>query len=300
VTVLLPLLIAIGIASSMLLWVSHGLPEFPHLAYHAIAMCKGVFAQCIAYSSAARLALLWLGAMVLVTGFFFGVIRAAAGLVKTRRAIKRLPLSRRCGSVVLIRDFESRTAFTHGLIKPTIYMSTGLLASLDRDEIRAVFLHELHHKRGLDPLRFFMLAFLRDVFFYIPLVKYLAGYVRLRKEQEADDAARASAETLTLAGALLKVAAFQKEMAVMTASITGGTEGGAVSARIRRLVEGKDVGFKPPAARTMAMSLLITAVLALSFAMPLSANTRECTKKQCAMHPVKAVEAHCKLLEHRR
>lgn len=87
-------------------------------------------------------------------------------------------------------------------------------------------------------------------------------------------------------------------MFMMPASITGGIEGGAVAARIRRLVEGKDAGFRLPAVRSIAASLFITVFLALSFAMPLSAGfpgPKECTKKQCAMRPKAAVESHCRL-----
>lgn len=166
-TVFLPILImTLGVASSVLLLASsYGLPDLLHLTYHAAALCKGVFVLCIAYSNVIKLAFLWSGAALLATGFFYGIIKAAASRVKTGRAIKKLPPSARRGSVVLIRDAESRAAFTHGLISPMIYMSTGLLASLDRDEIKAVFLHELHHKRSLDPLRFFILTLFKDMFF---------------------------------------------------------------------------------------------------------------------------------------
>lgn len=302
-TVFLPLLIILSITSGALLWMAYGLPDLLHLTYHVLDFCQSIFVQCTAYSNVIKLVFLWSGAATLAAGFLFGIIKGIAGLIKTGNAIKRLPLSRRCGPVVLIRDNGSRAAFTHGLLRPVIYMSTGLLNKLDRDEIKAVFLHELHHKRRLDPLRFFLLTLLRDMFFYIPLIGYLVGYIRFKKEHEADDAARASAnEALSLAGALLKVAAFQKDMAMMPASITGGAEGGAVAARIRRLIEGRDARFKLPAARTIAASFLITAFLALSLAMPLSAGfpgPKECIKKQCAMHSKKAVESHCKTA-HRR
>ena len=296
---MLPLLIISGIMSGALLGMAYGFPGLVHLTYHVMDFCQSIFVQCIAYSNVIKLVFLWLGAAILATGFLHGIIKGIAGIIKTGRAIKRLPLSRRCGPVVLIRDNCSRAAFTHGLLSPVIYMSTGLLKDLDRDEVKAVFLHELHHKRRLDPLRFFILTLLKDMFFYIPLIKYLVAYIRFKKEHEADDAARFyTNEPLSLAGALLKVAAFQRDMAMMLAAITGGVEGGAVAARIRRLVEGKDARFKLPTVKTVTVSLFITVFLALSLTLPLSAgfpDQKECTKKQCAMHSKKAVETHCKL-----
>lgn len=304
-TVILPLLIMSGIMSGALLWMTYGLPSLLHLTYQVAEFCQSIFVRCVEYSSMIKLALLWPGVVVLAAGILYGIIRGIAGLVKANRAIRKLPLSQRRGSVVLIRDKASKAAFTHGLFRPVVYMSTGLLSGLDRDEIKAVFLHELHHKRHHDPLRFFIFTLLKDMFFYIPLIKYLVGYVRFKKEQEADDAAGASAnEMLSLAGALLKVAAFQKEMAMMPAAITGGIEGGAVGARIRRLVEGGDAGFKLPTLRTIAVSLFATVFLSLSLAMPLNATypgPKECNKRQCTMHAKKADDGICALkAAHRR
>ncbi len=301
-TVFLPLLIISGITSGAILWMAFGFPDLIRLTYHVTDFCQSIFVQCIAYSNMIKLIFLWSGAAILAAGFLYGFTKGIAGLVKANKAIRRLPLSKRCGSVVLIKDTGSRAAFTHGLLRPAIYMSTGLLNELDKDEIKAVFLHELHHKRRLDPLRFFLLMLLKDMFFYIPLIKYLVSYIRFKKEHEADDAAVISADELNLAGALLKVAAFQRDMAMMPASITGGIEGGAIAARIRRLVEGREVRFKLPSVKTVAVSLSMTAFMALSVAMPLNASypgSRECAKTQCAMHSKKAAETHCKL-RHRR
>ncbi len=298
-TVFLPILIILSIMSGALLWMAYGFPDILNLTYHVMDFCQSIFVQCIAYSSLIKLIFLWSGAGILSAGFLYGIIKGLTGLIRASRAIKKLPLSQRCGPVVLIRDTGSRAAFTHGLLRPVIYMSTGLLNEFDRDEIKAVFLHELHHKRRLDPLRFFVLTLVKDMFFYIPLIKYLVSYLRFKKEHEADDAAVTSANgQLGLAGALLKVAAFQRDMAMMPASITGGIEGGAIAARIRRLVEGREVRFKFPGAKTVMMSLSMTTFLALSLAMPLNATyqgPKECTKMQCAMHSNKAVESHCRL-----
>lgn len=304
-TLFLPLLVISMVLSGTMYWIVYGFPGLIHLTYHVLEFCQSLFVQCIEYYNVIKLIFLWLGAATLATGFAYGIIKGVIGIIKSSRTIKRLPLSKRCGSVVLIRDTGSKAAFTHGLVRPAIYISTGLLKSLDKNELKMVFLHELHHKRHHDPLRFFLFTFLKDSFFYIPAVRHLVSYLRFKKEHEADDAAVAfMKEPLSLAGALLKVAAFHKDVAMMPASITGGIEGGPITARIRRLVDGGEVRFKFPAARTIAASLFITAFLALSLALPLNASfpgSQECSTKHCALHKNKLGEdcrIHCKTATH--
>lgn len=46
-----------------------------------------------------------------------------------------------------------RDAFVVGALSPTIYVGSGYVESLDEDELRAVMLHEEHHRRTRAPLR---------------------------------------------------------------------------------------------------------------------------------------------------
>lgn len=46
-----------------------------------------------------------------------------------------------------------RSAFVLGTLCPRIYVGAGLLTALDIDELRAVLLHEEHHRRTRAPLR---------------------------------------------------------------------------------------------------------------------------------------------------
>lgn len=52
----------------------------------------------------------------------------------------------------IIRD-GGRHAFVLGAVRPRIYLGDALLDTLDPDELRAVLLHEDHHRRTLAPLR---------------------------------------------------------------------------------------------------------------------------------------------------
>ncbi len=46
-----------------------------------------------------------------------------------------------------------RSAFVLGAVRPRIYLGADLIDVLDRDELRAVLLHEEHHRRTRAPLR---------------------------------------------------------------------------------------------------------------------------------------------------
>lgn len=52
----------------------------------------------------------------------------------------------------VIEDSRCR-AFAAGSVRPTVYVTTGAIDSLDERELRAVLLHEAHHARTRAPLR---------------------------------------------------------------------------------------------------------------------------------------------------
>ena len=197
------------------------------------------------------------------------------------------------GSVVIIDDL-SKTAFTHGIFSPRIFLTRGLLKGLDRDELKAVFLHELHHKREKDPLKFVLLSFFNDMFFYAPIVKYLVAKLKIKIEHGSDDtAAKKAGERLALASALVKVAKGNCA-AFAPASITGNNQ---VSARIKRLIDGKEPSRSRPAFRAIVSSVAVALFLAFSLAYSVGANTidHECSLKQCSIHvdKVSKCREHC-------
>lgn len=122
-------------------------------------------------------------------------------------------------------------AFVLGPLRPTIYLGDGLAHLLDDDELRAVVLHEDHHRRTRAPLRGAALdAWLR-----------LAGRSRRVREVlherlgelelQADDAAILRGATAeAIASALLKLRA--------TESVSGAAFSNAAERRISALVLG--------------------------------------------------------------
>jgi hypothetical protein len=272
-------------------WLVSGHSALIALTYEAIEFCQSLMVQCVESLYILRVLFLWLGGAVLMAGLLSALVKGVCGLVKTRRAIRRLPLKRVAGSIVLIDDTGSGAAFTHGLIRPRVYLSRGLIRSLTHDELKGVFLHELHHKRRYDPLRFFLLTFVKDVFFYLPVARYLAGYVRTRSEGAADDAAvMGMKEPYSLAGALIKVAranTLKGAGASVFASIRGAGGDGSVEARINRLIRGTALSPDGPGLQSVVVSVLVTGLILFSLFLPLAAGAfplKDCSTDHCTLH----------------
>ncbi len=100
---------------------------------------------------------------------------------------------------------ECPQAFCAGLWRPRIYVSTGAVARLARDELAAVLAHEAHHARYRDPLRIFCARVLSDSLFFLPVLRRLfdryAALAELAADAAAVDAQRG--DTRPLAAALL-------------------------------------------------------------------------------------------------
>lgn len=284
------------LASGALLWGVYGLPGLLSLTAELTAFCQSVFVRCLESIALIKLAFLWTGALLLACGIIHSLVKNICSAYRANREIKKLPL-RNGSSVILIKDKETKTAFTHGLLRPRIYISEGLINSLERDEFRAVFMHELHHKRRYDPLRFFILNMLKDAFFYIPIAKHVTGYIKASREHEADRAAKGK-EPLVLASALVKVASFNNTAFIPSPSIHGENNGGGLTHRVKLLIEGGRLEYKFPSLKVTSMSFLTTAFLALSLWLPLSAGQigNPCSKEHCEEHIDKLgndCKSHC-------
>jgi Zn-dependent protease with chaperone function len=289
------LLLALVILSAA--WSTHALPGVVSLTTDALEACQTLFVRCVEIASVAKLFFFWSGTLLASTGLVYAVFKAGKNIAATRRAVSALPIKHNGKSVALIMDSSLKTAFTCGFLRPRIYISTGLLNALEKDELRAVFLHELKHKKGFDPLRFLVIGFIRDAFFYLPAVRHLASFARLKKEHEADDtAASRLGEPLSLASAMIKVA----REGGLYAALAENTE--QVTGRVRRLIEGREAKLKVPA-KAAVVSLFAATALLLSLSMPIYAapEAHECTIEKCETHAdlVRDCKEHCARHSHK-
>jgi len=285
---------------ALLLWFVTALRGLTDIFRLMTRLCHHIFSQCLGYLAIGRMALLWAAGLTLLFGLLYATFRAVTTLIRSRRALNRLPLKNKKAGLVLIDDSTMTTAFTHGIIHPRIYISKGLMDNLDGPELRAVFHHELCHKKNRDPLRFFLLSILKDVLFFIPLAAHASRLIIDNQEKLADNMAVSSMrEPFSIAGALVKVADTVSIRPVEMASILG--RRGNLEERIGRLLgeKGGIKGKKRPGAGAILMSFFIPAFLLISFALPLKQgipSKMSCTMTHCSTEkptPDKNCRIHC-------
>jgi len=124
-----------------------------------------------------------------------------------RRAVLDKDVSRPSflGKATIFKDPRS-LAFTGGLLRPRIFLSTKLLETLDEEELRVVVLHESHHQRSKDPLKSLAVSFVSDFLFFLPVSKFLKKAYLLESETTADArSVELRGDLLAIVGLLLKV-----------------------------------------------------------------------------------------------
>ncbi len=160
----------------------------------------------------------WL-ALGLLAGLVIGWLLAAASAVTRQlsaaeRMLRSMPavtdahalLSDGAERAGLRRVGQVRTshpvAFTHGLLRPRVVISTGLTDLLDTDQLQAVLEHEAAHVRRRDPLRLLFLRTIVALTFPLPVIQDLAAQAEIDIELAADRAAVRRVGVAPLAGAL--------------------------------------------------------------------------------------------------
>ncbi len=153
-------------------------------------------------------------------------------------------------------------AFTAGLWRPTIFLSTGMIAVLETDELEAVLRHELAHLHRRDPLRILVGRAVRRALFFLPLVNDLWSRYVIASELAADASVVAALGPHPLARAVVRLLP-----GPATISAEGGSGFGAPSdARVAYLLQPGSVRL-PSLGRTR-LALSTAALLAVVGAVP--------------------------------
>lgn len=124
-----------------------------------------------------------------------------------RRAVLEKDVSRPSflANATIFEDPRS-LAFTGGLLRPRIFLSTKLVEALDEEELRVVVLHESHHQKSKDPLKSLAVSFVSDFLFFLPVSKFLKKAYLLESETAADArSVELRGDLLAIVGLLLKV-----------------------------------------------------------------------------------------------
>ena len=192
--------------------------EAGFVARHSLAYDPFVACETLAAAAAARLTtfgvLLPLGVLAVVA--ISAGLALAHQLIVTRSTLKRvlshrttvkgrtlriaaeLGLERRLDLVIDPTVFT----FCHGLLRPRVCVSSGLVRRLSDDELRAVLTHEAHHVRHWDPIKILIGRTIASGLFFLPLAGALRSGYSAGKEICADSDAAALGGGLPLARAL--------------------------------------------------------------------------------------------------
>jgi Zn-dependent protease with chaperone function len=144
------------------------------------------------------------------------LLRAASGPLPAALRAAAAPLG--IANTMDVVGTDDAFAVTHGLIRPRILVSSGLVEALDPTELTAVLVHERHHLQCRDPLRLLAARLLAGYGWFLPLLRWWARRLTVRREVAADRAATASAGVAAVAGALLKLAEHRMPAAAAAAA----------------------------------------------------------------------------------
>lgn len=147
---------------------------------------------------------------------------------QTREFIHRLVVTKKTAEYRVINESKA-IAFTAGLLRPQIYLSTGLLKTLTDKERRAVIRHERFHRDRHDPLRIAITETLQRTLKWIPGVLQLYHHWRLTRELAADATNTSSQQRQALGTSLVKL--LEQPLIPTAVSAFSATE-----ARVRELV----------------------------------------------------------------
>ena len=185
--------------------------------------------------------------------------RRAANRLEFARAPAVLLQALRRTAVSRVRYLATAepTAFCAGALRPSIYVSRGLVRALRPDELDAVLLHEAHHRHRLDPLRRATAQSLSDIVFFAPVLHWWAERQIERSELAADRAALGRLGPRAVAGAL------------WVAGQPATTPAGVGFAGTGELRVAQLLGDQPPPSLSTALGSLTSSTVGLAMAVAL-------------------------------
>jgi len=173
---------------------------------------------------------------------------------------------------LIVTDLPESLAFSAGLRRPTVVVSSALVSSLDPAPLGAVLAHEAAHARNRDPLRQVVAHAVGRGLWIVPAARRTAEHQRLRHELAADDHARDWAGRRALAEALLALHSIPETPGAP--AIAGGLT--TLGARIEALVPGASpprLVIEPSAARRSVIGSALAALLVVIAVVSPAAST---------------------------
>ncbi|MGG1616145.1 M56 family metallopeptidase [Paenibacillus sp. NRS-1782] len=217
----------------------------------------------------------------------FGIagIEAIRQCMATRAAFRRLrrmrdlPLTEALGERyrelgadrIWVIDYANPTAFTMGLWKPRIVLSSALLSLLDKYEEEAVIYHEAYHMKHYDPLKTWLLQMCATLLFYLPVLRHITNHYKIAREILADnEAIKRTGSPMGIGSALLKLLRMTPANAhlVNSAACSSFAET-SINYRISRILDPQQEPVIQLPWRSIMLSSYVLVMLTLMFALAL-------------------------------
>ena len=140
------------------------------------------------------LALVILSSIAFTAKTIFSFFKTKSKIKKlTSQKLNKLPnkvlysmaASNHLDSIIVIKSNEL-IAFSYGMRKTKILISTRLIDSLNTNELDSVILHELHHLKYSHVLFIFIMEIVKSALFFVPLLSVFIRQFKDSLENEAD------------------------------------------------------------------------------------------------------------------
>ena len=163
-----------------------------------------------------------------------------------------------------VLDLPGPSSFCHGLLRPRVYLTTGLTSQVGPDELELVLAHESAHRRRRDNLVGLLVALFSTPLLPVPTAHYYARAWRRSAELAADrEACRDPRDKATLADALVRTARAQEteagqRLTGLRARLAAGQRADHLAERTAQLLTEAD---RDPEARQVSLALQVGGLL---------------------------------------
>jgi hypothetical protein len=197
-----------------------------------------------------------------------GVLRGLRAMRRTSRALASYVASARpvSGVTEAIPVFSVKGApgvVLAGVLRPRLYVSRDVLATLTAEELKVAVAHEAAHQRAWDNAKRRLIAFAPDILGLTRRGTDIESGWRAAAETAADAAAtdRSEAAAVSLASALVKVARLSAGRTAGDDTCSTFHNGEFLAARIRRLLAGPRDPDRAPLASTAMIGAAVFTLL---------------------------------------
>jgi Zn-dependent protease with chaperone function len=220
------------------------------IVYHVSTCTGNICSKCLFSLPVLIVFLAWLGLSILCAGVIRALYKSCITVSKDRIlrngllpvSVKKIPSLYKLicqmnlpeNIFLPFQNDNLKYAFTSGIFRPRIFLSTGICNYLTTKELRLVILHELYHHREKGPLKNYVISIIQELLFFVPFTRVMVRGFSEANEKAADDhAVEISRDPLELASTLIKMGkAGHPETPVLANPITGFQN---LETRIKRL-----------------------------------------------------------------